>query len=273
MDINRIPKIIWCYWDNKENNKNDSRINLFLKNWIKYTKKSYKITLINRNTINLYIKENIPYNFHKLLSAHQADWIRLNILKIHGGIWMDMSTILTKNLDEVLNKQLKNTNGILFYIDKFSNNYNVIENWFIACSKNNFFINAWCNEFNKAIKMNDYNEYLKLSYPIYYKSLIQNIDKHLLKYLTMHLCAQKVIQIDRVCLNFTLLKAEDGPFYLDFLANWDVNKTVSLITNKTNLNYIPPIIKLIKPNRELLFIMINNDKIKLDSIAYTYLLN
>jgi hypothetical protein len=62
--------------------------------------KGYKVTLINHKNIDKYIK-SIPKNFYNLLPAHQADFVRVNVLCDLGGIWLDSDTLVVDKLDEL----------------------------------------------------------------------------------------------------------------------------------------------------------------------------
>jgi hypothetical protein len=103
--------------------------------------------------------------------AHRADLIRLCILEEHGGVWLDMTSILMEDLSwiekitqnpDVINLQppgnLEPTEVIFFYNellgqrvvheDQYQHKYNTYpgyENWFIASAKKARFITLWKN--------------------------------------------------------------------------------------------------------------------------------
>lgn len=62
--------------------------------------KGYKIHLINNDNVQNYIK-NIPNYFSKLLPAHKADFVRVNVICDYGGIWLDSDTIVLDSLDSL----------------------------------------------------------------------------------------------------------------------------------------------------------------------------
>ena len=62
--------------------------------------KGYKVHLITNKNIHKYIK-NIPYYFNKLCNAHQADFVRVNVICDYGGIWLDSDTIVVDTLDSL----------------------------------------------------------------------------------------------------------------------------------------------------------------------------
>ena len=57
----------------------------------------YNLVLINEKNIYDYI--DVPHYFRKLQPAHQADYLRVNVLCEFGGIWLDSDTILMDGLD------------------------------------------------------------------------------------------------------------------------------------------------------------------------------
>lgn len=60
--------------------------------------KGYNITLITDKNVGEYIKD-IPDYFSKLCPAHQADFVRVNVICDNGGIWLDSDTLVLDSLD------------------------------------------------------------------------------------------------------------------------------------------------------------------------------
>jgi FkbM family methyltransferase len=82
--------------------------------------KGYKINLITEKNISDYI-EDIPEYFSNLLPAHQADFVRVNVICDYGGIWLDSDTLVLDSLDSLFdfieNKDgffIKQNNDILW---------------------------------------------------------------------------------------------------------------------------------------------------------------
>jgi hypothetical protein len=69
----------------------------------------YKIHLINEKNIRDYV-EDIPSYFSSLCPAHQADFVRVNVICKYGGIWMDSDTLVLNSLDSVF-EHLDRNNG------------------------------------------------------------------------------------------------------------------------------------------------------------------
>ncbi len=60
----------------------------------------YKVNLITSANINDYIK-NIPIFFYNMHPAHQADFVRINVICDYGGIWLDSDTLVLNSLDSL----------------------------------------------------------------------------------------------------------------------------------------------------------------------------
>jgi len=60
----------------------------------------YNIHLITDKNISDYI-EDIPDYFGNLCPAHQADFVRVNVICDYGGIWLDSDTLVLTSLDSL----------------------------------------------------------------------------------------------------------------------------------------------------------------------------
>jgi hypothetical protein len=74
----------------------------------------YKIHFITDKNISNYIKD-IPYYFNNLCPAHQADFVRINVICNYGGIWLDSDTLVMDSLDSLFN--LTEINNGFFIIE------------------------------------------------------------------------------------------------------------------------------------------------------------
>ena len=67
---------------------------------------NYKFIVFDDKEIIEFLKKNYPPNvletFYKLKGAHRADLFRYCYLRIFGGVYMDIKTVLIKDLDSVL---------------------------------------------------------------------------------------------------------------------------------------------------------------------------
>ena len=101
--------------------------------------KGYKVILITDKNINNYIK-NIPTYFTNLCPAHQADFVRVNVICDYGGIWLDSDTIVLDSLDSLFNI-IENKNG--FFIKQ---NNDILWNGIFGSKPNTSIMIKWKTE-------------------------------------------------------------------------------------------------------------------------------
>lgn len=184
-----LPKVVWTHWDSEKPPehvvKNIARMRKMLPDW--------QVNLVSTGRFLQSIRpEEVPKGFDKLLVEHQADWIRLKLLKKYGGCWMDSGILLNQSINNLYRDCVSNQAELLvFKILGMQTNpkYPVAENWFIMAPPESPIITLWLEEFESAIKMTFKNYKEKI---IGEGVDLQNISKN--TYLTQHGCYQKVIQ-------------------------------------------------------------------------------
>jgi len=179
----KVPKIIWTYWDTEEV---PEIVKLSMKSW-KKTSPNYFINLMNQKNVEEYV--SLPENWKKLPPYRQSDIIRLRLLEKYGGVWIDASTILLEDLDNFISK-----NNLTLFITPSSSLENpVFENWFISAPPNNKVIKLWIEEV--LIALSNRKEYIDKSSD-YSK---QSISK--LYYLICHLALKNIYEKDKSLFN------------------------------------------------------------------------
>ena len=91
-------RTVFLYWVGKE-----YKLISILRNLIylhSTNGKGYNIVLITANNIRNYVT-NIPIYFNDLCPAHQADFVRVNVICDYGGIWLDSDTLVLDTLDSL----------------------------------------------------------------------------------------------------------------------------------------------------------------------------
>ncbi len=106
--------------------------------------KGYKVNLITGENIREYIK-NIPSYFNKLCPAHQADFVRVNVICDFGGMWLDSDTIVLDSLDSLFD-YIENGNG--FFIKK---NNTILWNGIFGSKSNTPLMVEWKNKMIKLL--------------------------------------------------------------------------------------------------------------------------
>lgn len=262
--IEIIPKTIYTYWntcdpsiDSQRCNKTDTNgmplfVQKCIKNWKRFNP-DYTIILLSPKNISQYISD-LPGNFYQLITQKQADWVRLYMIMVFGGTWLDSSIILTQPLSTWVDtiKDTYNSNGLLLYMKCQSIDTFQVENWFINSSKNDPFISKWFYEFDRVIRMysNDgkgYLQELQELYPKEYHIMIKNKNITELEYLTAYIVTQKIILIDGI-LPSHIEPADTYGYY--FQTRYNFHNMNPFIFQDSSLNPVPPIIKLIGSERK-----------------------
>ena len=125
-----LQKQIWSYWTGPKND-------IFWQcqfSWMYYAR-GWKINIINPNNIDRW-NLDLPSTFSSLTPAAQSDIIRLDLLYKYGGLWLDATILLVKNL-QWLEKVCSQHRKYAYFACKAWDAY-FVESWLIAvnCSHN-----------------------------------------------------------------------------------------------------------------------------------------
>ena len=245
-----IPKIIWTYWTSEDI---PQLVQEFMATWAKQNP-DYKINVLNRQNLNSYISVRIPHNMDSssIEPQFKADWIRLAVLREHGGFWVDGSFFMGTSLAFIHEKQQKEgTEGFQFYIEKFGNDPNNLyyENWFIATIPRGRLITEWFKEYSICFERfgvtDAYLDYLKAKYgDDMYARFVQNSNAP--GYLKQHLSLQKALQIDGVPhpSGISATDQDFGPFSLVEGYDWDAAKLIDKLVSQAWEGPPPNFLKL-----------------------------
>lgn len=187
-----LPKIVWTHWDSdnppEHVTKNIERMRKMLPDWqVNFITTDQFLESINQ--------EEIPAGFATLRVEHQADWIRLKLLKRYGGCWIDSGIILNQSINNLYRDCASQRADLLVFkiLGTQSNpKYPIAENWFIMAPPGSPMVTVWLEEYERAIKMGfkRYKDRLKEEGVDLQKLMTKPEDV----YLTQHGCYQKVIQ-------------------------------------------------------------------------------
>ncbi|MCL9676796.1 capsular polysaccharide synthesis protein [Acinetobacter sp. ACZLY 512] len=256
--IEEIPKIIWLYW---EDENIPTLVKICMKSIIKHCK-GFEVILLNNVTVNQYI--DLPQLSQKILLAQKADLIRLELLSKYGGIWMDATVFLTRNIDWIL-KKIEYHDAFMFYSDECTSNIKnpISENWFIISRRNSRFINAWRDEFKKCITSEN---------PVKYYDNVKN-NKEMIQNLTVPdylLCYISAI----VCLNrekYNILYVSSGVtgHYYNYKHFWNgYGIAFNILLKDKDDIYIPPLLKFTSNSRKLIEFLLKYKVYKKKSILF-----
>lgn len=241
-----IPKIIWMYWDSE-------KLPILVKACYERAKKlcpDYKVVILNSKNVGGLV--NLPKTNVELPKAIIADFIRLSLLKEHGGVWIDASVFLNENLEWFVSTPSDN-DAFLFYSDECTLNFEhpISENWFIAAPKGSEFITEWLREFELCIRsFNPFEFYSDIKND---KEIIQNVSKP--DYLLCYLSA--IVVLRKASYNILYVSSASVGHYLNY--KYDYNSYLLLIDllfkNKKRVNSTK-LIKLTSGSRRVFEVFI-----------------
>jgi hypothetical protein len=243
---NMAPKRIWTYWDRED--RIPKSVRMCMRGWAKWNP-DYDIVLLTKKNYKGYV--TIPEeltshpNFNDM-PARFADLVRVWTLAEHGGVWMDSTILLKSSLNTWLFPKYAEFSG--FYLGEMTKEHPpIIENWFFACNKGSRFVQLWKEEFSQVARYPTVDDYVESR--IQMGVDIKRINTPF--YLSMHVAAQKVLQIDRYPLESMILrKAEEGPLRYLVDAKWNSEKAIRLACSDPS--YQTPILKMRGNERTIL---------------------
>lgn len=187
-----LPKIVWTHWDSETPppyvTKNIEKMRRTLPDWeVRMITTDQFLSSINQ--------EEIPAGFQNLKVEHQADWIRMKLLKRYGGCWIDSGIILNQSINSLYRDCVSNRADLLvFTIKDFQTDsrYPIAENWFLMAPPESPMISLWLDEYERSIRMGfkRYKQHIR-DEGVDLQNLMKRSDD---VYLIQHGCYQKVIQ-------------------------------------------------------------------------------
>jgi hypothetical protein len=215
-----IPKILWTYWHAAPPPR---LIEQCLANWRRFAP-DHELRLLDRQTLPSWIEPAALWpGFDRLPAYRQADWLRLQLLLRHGGIWIDASIVLTRNLDWLHQlQQQQQAEYAGFYVDRYTTNRQrpIVENWFMAAVPNSRFITDLSREFNHALAVTEAGYLAELRRRLDVDRLVQGLGSAEQTYLIMHVAAAVLLDRAPCRYRLALLRAEDSAFALHAALRW-----------------------------------------------------
>jgi uncharacterized membrane-anchored protein YhcB (DUF1043 family) len=215
-----IPKVIWTYWQSLPP---PDLVVRCLANWQRMAP-DHELRFLDRDHIAPWLDtEALDQGFDSLPSFRQADWLRVQLLARHGGIWIDASTVLTCDLGWMHTLQADwRTEYVGFYIARFTSRPElpIVENWFMAAAPGCRFVADLAREFDIVLQMGEpaYSEQLRKQGR--FERVVQNLDDQYRQYLIMHLAAASLLDANPQRYSMVLLRAEDTALSLHAALGW-----------------------------------------------------
>lgn len=216
-EVGAIPKILWTYWNQPQP---DSFVLECIQSW-RLQCPDYEVRLVHPGNLAEFVEPGaLPAQFQELHPTKQSDWLRLYLVAMHGGFWLDASTLLTRSLNWMQAGVSTDAEFVGFYLEKFTTNVRlpVIESWAFGALAGGGFITAWQREFHQALIVEGTEAYLqRLQVQPNWGDIRQNIgDPH---YLLIHITAQQVLRRKQYS-SMAVFKAEDSAYYYHHALRW-----------------------------------------------------
>ena len=251
-----LPKVLWFYWDRPQLPSLIAKIKAY--NAPKFA--GWQVIYLNETLLPTYVPDYAyPPNYEGLRPAHKADWLRLYLLSVYGGCWMDASILVNSPtaMGDLYNESLLVQSDLTcFQIDDGTFIHRtgrvlpkVIENWFIMAPKNSKLISLWRQEFENAIKMG----FLKYRQSMSARSIdisAINFENAEDVYLTQHIAIQAVVQNPTLeAPPMVIKKSQESMLKLHQECKW-ISKCIADHLNSDPAAKRLPYIKLTRHDRE-----------------------
>jgi len=239
-----LPRILWTYWDTPEP---PPLIQRCLANWRRCAP-DHEIRLLHRSTALAWLPDaRLAAAWESLPPYRQADWLRLQLLHAHGGVWIDSSSLLTRDLGWVHEQHRALGAGVVgFFIDRYTTDAArpVLENWFLAAPAGDPFIAAWIAEFDRALAQGEEAYLATLREAGELAAVGQGIPPSMQAYLAMHLAAGRVALHAPGQHRMSLQRAEDVAFAFHAALRWRKRHLYARLALTPAPARVPALIKL-----------------------------
>jgi hypothetical protein len=238
-----LPRVVWTYWNTLPA---PAIVDQCLQNWRRFAP-DHELRLLDRTTAPQWLAGDWNATaFAALPPYRQSDWLRLQLLKRHGGLWIDASTLLSADLGWVHRLHATRGGVVGFYIERYTTEpaRPMLENWFIAAAAGDPFITAWADELARALALGEAGYIASLDAHRTLESTAQGIPAGMRAYLSMHLAASFVCARDGDVYPLTLLRAEDVAFAFHATLAWRKRHLYARLALTPAPRHVPALIKL-----------------------------
>ena len=133
----------WLYWESP-NNRCPRNVALLLR---LFRKKLRNLIVVTDSTIHKYI--TVVDTGHLQHIAQRADYYRAKLLYTHGGVWLDIDTIMLADIDYLYRGLLESDKEACISVSELEEN-NVCLQYLIAKPKSRVF-RLWCTEIERYL--------------------------------------------------------------------------------------------------------------------------
>lgn len=237
-----IPKIIWTYWQQAPV---PPFIQACLDNWRRFAP-DHQVRVLDRSTVGDWLP-TLRADFDELPAYRQSDWLRVQLLARHGGVWMDASMLLSRDLGWLhATRQARAADYVGFYIDRYTNRPNlpIVENWLMASVAGGRFVTALAAAFDRALDEGAESLLQRLRDEGRHERVVQALTEDFQRYLLMHVAASELLDREPQLARLVLLRAEDGPFAWHAGVGWRKRHLYARLALVPCPRVLPAVLKL-----------------------------
>ncbi len=237
-----VPRIIWTYWQTAPA---PEFIQACIANWRQFAP-DHEVRLLDRSSVESWLP-SLRADFDSLPPYRQADWLRVQLLARHGGIWMDASMLLSRDLAWLHDTQRRRgADYVGFYIDRYTTRPNlpILENWMMASVPGGHFVNALAAAFDQALDEGAERLLQRLRSEGRHAQVVQALTEDFQRYLLMHVAASELLDRSPQLARLVLLRAEDGPFAWHAGVGWRKRHLFARLALAPCPRMLPAVLKL-----------------------------
>lgn len=237
-----IPRIIWTYWHPAPA---PAFIQACLANWRRFAP-DHQVRLLDRDSLSAWLP-SLRADFDSLPAYRQADWLRVQLLARHGGIWMDASMLLSRDLAWLhQTQQQRAADYVGFYIDRYTTRPElpIVENWMMASVPGGRFATALAAAFDRALDEGAEAMLERLRREGRHAPVAQGLTDDFQRYLLMHMAASELLDHQPQAARLVLLRAEDGPFAWHAGVGWRKRHLFARLALAPCPRMLPAVLKL-----------------------------
>ncbi len=98
-----MQKNIWMYWETRKGDKKPAYLDICYQTILK-NRGEYRLNLLDEKSVGNYIK--LPRFIRKIEHiAHKSDYIRFELLRQYGGVWLDSDMILLDDIGKLIGQE------------------------------------------------------------------------------------------------------------------------------------------------------------------------
>ena len=244
-----IPKIIWTYWQQAPV---PPFIQACLDNWRRFAP-DHQVRMLDRSTVADWLP-TLRADFDELPAYRQSDWLRVQLLARHGGVWMDASMLLSRDLGWLhATRHARAADYVGFYIDRYTNQPKlpIVENWLMASVAGGRFVTALAAAFDRALDEGAESLLQRLRDEGRHARVVQALTEDFQRYLLMHVAASELLDREPQLARLVLLRAEDGPFAWHAGVGWRKRHLYARLALVPCPRVLPAVLKLRGGDREV----------------------